>query len=78
MQGAARIQITMLLQIYLGIFQRKKICKSVKIWHNYGHKFVVPFFAHPVCACDSAKVTQVDGVEREAPSVLACVVITLC
>jgi len=27
----------------------KKICKSVKIWQNYGYDSVAPFLAHPVC-----------------------------
>ena len=36
--------ITTLLQIYQGIFQWKQLCKSVKIWQNYGHEFVASLF----------------------------------
>jgi len=32
----------------------KKNCKSVKIWQNYGHKSVAPFFGPP-CMCRPIK-----------------------
>ena len=49
MQGAVGFLICIWLQIYQGIFQWKnfKICKPVKIWENYGHEIVAPFFGPP-------------------------------
>ena len=41
MQGVAGLLINSSLQIYQRIFQWKKIRKSVKIWQNYGHEFLV-------------------------------------
>jgi len=40
--------MSILLQIYQGIFQWKKFGKSVKIWQNYDHESLAPFLAHPV------------------------------
>ena len=39
--------MSILLQIYQGIFQWKKFCKSVKIWQNYDHESLAPFFGPP-------------------------------
>jgi len=36
----------------------KKICKSVKIWQNYGHESAAPFFGPP-CICNSPRVLGV-------------------
>jgi len=43
MQGAVEFLIRIQLQIYQKIFQWKN-CKSVEIWQNYGHNFVVLVF----------------------------------
>ena len=36
----------------------KTIFKSVKIWQNYGHESMAPFFAHPVVSDQGTNVTQ--------------------
>ena len=36
----------------------KKICKSVKIWQNYGHESVAPFFGPPCTVDNSTSVSQ--------------------
>ena len=46
-QGVVGFLLTSLLQIYHGIFQWKNICKSVRIWHSYGHEFVASLFGPP-------------------------------
>jgi len=47
MQDVVGFLITTLLQIYQGIFQRKKLCRSVKNWQNYGREFVALLFGPP-------------------------------
>ena len=39
--------ITILLQIYQRIYQRKRLVNRFKIWQNCGHEFGVSFLAQP-------------------------------
>jgi len=43
--GVLNVHLTANLPRNLSV---KTIFKSVKIWQNYGHECVAPFFAHPV------------------------------
>jgi len=38
----------------------KKLCKSVKIWQNYGHEFVAYFLSHAVLAQKTPYVVTPD------------------
>ena len=47
MQGVVGFLVTSLLQILRRNLLVTKFCKSVKIWHSYGHKFVASLFGPP-------------------------------
>ena len=62
MQGAVGCLICTLATNLPGNLPVKKICKSVKIWQNYGHESVAQFFGPPcmyvsmyeLCMCNPA------------------------
>ena len=47
MQRMVGFFVSTLLQIYKGILTVKYLWRSVNIWQNYGHAFVVSLFGPP-------------------------------